>query len=127
MDKFLEYLVRSAEQSGGLSLWLLFIMLAAAFVFYILMKRGVLTIGKPVGRRRCDKYCDDHRAMKASIESESATTDSDLAEIKTSISELGDRMDVRLEDIYNLMRDYSEKMNKHIGFCEGVQATKKQI
>ena len=107
-------------------MWILLFLVAVAFVFYVCIKRGLITLGKPVGRRRCDKFCEDHAVMKKSIDTERETTDSDFAQIKAMIKDMDSRMDKGLNELYALMRDYSKSLSDHIGYCRGVQESKHQ-
>ena len=125
MEKLFETLLQKACDNGGLATWFIIFWLAVCLVVYGLKKNGFITIGRPTGRRRCDKFCEDHKAMNQRIDDEVESTDSDMAEIKDMIGSMGKKMDQGFNELYALMRDYSGSLNDHIGYCRGVQASKK--
>lgn len=124
MDGLIEALVRQAEQTGGLTLWLLLFILAVSFSVYILKKHGFITFGKPSGRRRCDKFCEEHAMMKKALEDETKSTDKDLKDIKEMIDKMGSKIDQGMNELYALMREQTKALSDHIGYCRGVQQSK---
>ena len=126
MDGLIEALVRQAEQTGGLMLWLLLFLVALAFTVYVLKKNGWITFGKPSGRRQCDRFCEEHKLLKKALEDETKSTDSDLHEIKAMLDKNGSKIEQGINELYSLIRDLSKTLNDHIGYCRGVQQSKKQ-
>jgi hypothetical protein len=125
MEKLFETIFQKACDNGGIATWFIIFWLAVVLVVYALKKNGLITFGSQPGRRRCDKFCEDHKALKQSIDDESKSTDSDLIEIKKMIGGMEEKMGHGFNELYALMREYSRSLNDHMGYCRGVQAGKK--
>lgn len=124
MESLIEAIVRHAEATGGLVLWLLLFLVALAFAIYVLKKNGWITFGKPAGRRQCDRFCEEHKLLKKALDDETQSTDADLKEIKSMLDKNGSKIEQGMNELYALIRDLSKTLNDHIGYCRGIQQSK---
>jgi hypothetical protein len=122
MEKLFEAMAKSAAEHGGLDLWFLFFLLAVAGVFYILKKNGVISIGKPVERRRCAEYCDQHLKVQADMKMAS----DDVARVENGTEKTIAEIKELLKEVFEKVNEMNKTLNDHIGYCRGVQDTKRK-
>jgi hypothetical protein len=120
MEKLFEALIQKACDNGGLATWVIIFWLAVAGVIYALKKNGFITIGKPAGRRRCDKYCDDHRLLKAEMTSHK----DDISDIEAGATNNFDKLHEMIGKVYGKIDEMNKTLSEHIGYCRGVQDNK---
>ena len=120
MEKLFEIVLQKAIDHGGIDFWFFLFVLVVGMAVYVLKKNGIITFGRPSGRRRCDKYCDDHKLLKAQMDSH----EGDLAEIESGATGNFEKLEKLIEGIYHKMDEFNKTLSDHIGYCRGVQTTK---
>jgi hypothetical protein len=85
---------------------------------WILKQRGLVTFGEPKDRRKNCVNCADHKGLIDKMEDERKRTQDNFERIYTLLKNLDDKMDENFDTLNKTLSD-------HIGFCRGVQQTKK--
>lgn len=85
----------------------------------VLIKMGLLTLGRPVERRRNCDICAEHSIVMRQLRDERDDLRADINEIKESIERLEHDLTERMEDLARLIHD-------HIGYCRGIQEQRRE-
>lgn len=122
MEKLFESLLQKACENGGVATWFIIFWLAVFIVIYALKKNGFITIGKPEGRRRCDKYCDAHHTQKAHMDNLKNNVD----ELESGAKNNFLKLEQMIEKVFCEIANMNKTLSDHIGYCRGVQQHKRQ-